>query len=136
LLRVIARRFSLWQKAVALAPLLLLAACLPGEIMVRCHVDGLVRPAPCCEHEQEPPDEGPAFEDRDCCDRELTARDRPVLEAARVIDGAPVSPAAVTAAASRAVAFPPEDRGARARQRYGPAREGPSIVLAKQAFLI
>jgi hypothetical protein len=135
LLRVISRRFSLWQKLVALAPLLVLAACLPGEIMVRCHVDGLLRPAPCCEHEQEPQDEGPAFEDRDCCDRELNARERPVLEA-RVIDGAQLSPAAVTPAASWASAFPLEDRGARALQRYGPAREGPSIVLAKHAFLI
>ena len=91
-----ARRFSLWQKLVALAPLLLVGVVLPGEVMVRCHLDGLLRPAPCCSHDPAPGASGPAFEARDCCDREVTATDRPVSEAVRATDGAQIANAAFT----------------------------------------
>ena len=73
-----------------------MAVVLPGEVMVRCHLDGLLRPAPCCSHEEEPGDSGPAFEARDCCDREVTATDRPVSEAVRATDGGQIAIAAFT----------------------------------------
>ena len=131
------RRFSLWQKLVALAPLLLLAVVLPGEVMVRCHLDGLLRPAPCCSHDPEPGDSGPAFEARDCCDREVTATDRPVSEAVRATDGGQIATGAFTPhAGAGALLIVPPNHGGWAAQRYGPTRGGPPIVLLKHAFLI
>ena len=130
-------RFSLWQKLVALAPLLLLAVVVPGEVMVRCHLDGLLRPAPCCSHEEEPGDSGPAFEARDCCDREITATDRPVSEAVRAGDGGQIARAAVMPqGGAGALGVAPANHAGGAAQRYGPARGGPPIVLLKHAFLI
>jgi hypothetical protein len=130
-------RFSLWQKLVALAPLVLVGVVWPGEVMVRCHLDGLLRPAPCCVHDPAPGNSGPAFETRDCCDREVTATDRPVSEAVRATDGGQIASAAFTphAGAGALRAAPVNHRGW-AAQRYGPVRRGPPIVLAKHAFLI
>ena len=134
---MIPRRFSLCQKLVALAPLLLLAVVLPGEVMVRCHLDGLLRPAPCCSHDPAPGDSGPAFEARDCCDREVTATDRPVSEAVRATGGGQIVSAALTPhGGAGALRVAPANHSGWAAQRYGPARHGPPIVLVKQAFLI
>jgi len=134
---VTSRRFSLWQKLVAVAPLLLLAVVVPGEVMVRCHLDGLLRPAPCCDHDEAPGDSGPAFETRDCCDREVTATDRPVSEAARATDGGQIASAAFAPhAGAGALLVAPVNHGSWAAQRYGPTRGGPPIVLLKHAFLI
>jgi hypothetical protein len=134
---VTSRRFSLWQKLVALAPLLLLAVVLPGEIMVRCHLDGLLRPAPCCSHQPAPADCGPAFEARDCCDREVTATDRPVSEVVRATDGGQIAAAAfMPRVGAGALLVAPANHSGWAAQRYGPMRGGPPIVLVKRAFLI
>jgi len=131
------RRFSVWQKVAALAPLLFLAVCLPGEIMVRCHMDGLLRPAPCCVHESPRADAGPALKARDCCDREVTAAHRPVFEAARATGDEHISLAALMPCMTGpADAASPRVQAGGFLQRHGPAREGPSIVLAKHAFLI
>jgi len=131
------RQFSLWQKLVAVAPLLLLAVVVPGEVMVRCHLDGLLRPAPCCDHDEAPGDSDPAFETRDCCDREVTATDRPVSEAARATDGGQIASAAFAPhAGAGALLVAPVNHGSWAAQRYGPTRGGPPIVLLKHAFLI
>ena len=131
------RQFSLWQKLVAVAPLLLLAVVVPGEVMVRCHLDGLLRPAPCCDHDEAPGDSGPAFETRDCCDREVTATDRPVSEAASATDGGQIASAAFAPhAGAGALLVAPVNHGSWAAQRYGPTRGGPPIVLLKHAFLI
>jgi hypothetical protein len=134
---VTSRRFALWQKLVALAPLLLVGVVLPGEVMVRCHLDGLLRPAPCCSHEEAPGDSGPAVEARDCCDREVTATDRPVSEAVRATDGGQIASAAFTPhSGAGALLMAPANHGGRAAQRYGPVRGGPPIILVKHAFLI
>jgi hypothetical protein len=131
------RRFSAWQKLVALAPLLLLAVYLPGETMLRCRIDGLLRPACCCPQEDAPALPGPVVKAQDCCDRELARTERPAFEAARPAgnDLAPPVAMAIAPIAGPVVPAPPSSFD-RASQRHGPAREGPPIVLIKHAFLI
>ena len=126
---MIPRRFSLWQKLVALAPLLLLAVYLPGEMMMRCRMDGLLRPACCCPR---------AEQAQDCCDRVVSASEqRPVVEAARRADPASVAPTSLAIVVTSPVAdSSPIRRFDGYAQRYGPPRGGPAIVLAKHAFLI
>ena len=135
---MISRRFSFWQKVVALAPLLFVAVDLPAEAMLRCRFDGLLRPACCCPATRAAQEAGPAMKARDCCDPELSQTDRPVVEAAQRNDTGAATAVAVVAAFA---ASPLPHLGAPARpdptaQRYGPAREGPPIVLVKHAFLI
>ena len=133
------RRFALWQKVVALAPLLLVAVYLPGEMMLRCRIDGLLRPACCCpaQEAQTPQDAGPTAEAQDCCDREITGSTRPVVEAARRAEpGLLPAFALLPSATATVAALPAGDRDPPAAQRYGPAREGPPLVLLKHAFLI
>jgi len=138
---VISRRFSPWQKLVALAPLLLVAVYLPGEMMVRCRFDGLLRPARCCpqasEESGDAQDLAPVVKAQDCCHSELSASERPVVEATQRTDPGSVTWAwaATPAAAPVSDASPPRP-GAWAAQRYGPVRVAPPIVLAKHAFLI
>jgi hypothetical protein len=135
------QRFSLWQKAVALAPLLLLLVYLPGEMMMRCQMDGLLRPACCC-----PPASDAAkpnavansvLQAQGCCAPELTEIDRPSAEAARLADRE-LSPTVTVAfvASSITVLAPPATRPDRAWQRHGPVDDGPPVVLLKHAFLI
>lgn len=134
---MISRRFALWQKVMALAPLLLVAVYLPGEMMLRCRIDGLLRPACCCPPSEAPQDAGPAVEAQDCCDREITGGARPVVEAARRAEPGLVPAFALLPAATATLAeVPAGDRLRPAAQRYGPAREGPPLVLLKHAFLI
>jgi len=136
---MISRRFSPWQKLVALAPLLLIAVYLPGEMMMRCRFDGLLRPACCCPQAgHEAQDAGPVVKAQDCCDRVLNAGEqRPVVEAARRADPASVTWAWVaTPVASPVIESAPPRPAAWAAQRYGPAPGRPPIVLVKHAFLI
>jgi hypothetical protein len=131
------RRFSLWQKVTALAPVLLLLVYLPGETMLRCRMDGLLRSTCCCPDEKQDQDSGPAFKAQNCCDQEITGSERPVVEAAR--RSAPDVPLAVAIAlpvstASLDLATP--DRPVRTWQAQGPPRNGPPLVLLKHAFLI
>jgi hypothetical protein len=134
---LVTRRFTVWQKLVALAPLLLVAVHLPGEMMLRCRISGLLRPACCCPSADQPQDPGPVVKDQDCCDREVTASQRPVVEAARRADPGSLALASVSTivASITTEAFPTRHPGWAAR-RYGPARSGPPIVLVKHAFLI
>jgi hypothetical protein len=132
------RRFAAWQKVVALAPLLLLAVYLPGQMMLRCRIDGMLRPACCCPEEAAPShDGGPILKAQDCCARELSATDRPVVEAAQLsgVDSAWTVAAALPALAVSIVRtdFAPSARG---WQAQGPPGEGPPLVLLKHAFLI
>lgn len=135
--RMIRRRFSWWQKAVALAPALLLLVCLPGQMMLRCRIDGLLRAACCCAQESESQRSGPVFRAQDCCDREVTQSQRPTAEAAGSpnLDIAPMVFVALAPLPALIVA-PPAEHLYRAAQRHGPAREGPRLILLKQAFLI
>ena len=138
--RMASRRFSAWQKVVALAPLLLLAVYLPGQMMLRCRIDGLLRPACCCSSESETQDNGPVIRAQDCCERELTVSQRPVVVEARssvaTLDFAWAAFTAVPAPA--AFLLPAEtDRSHRSWQAHGPPREGPTLaLLLKHAFLI
>jgi len=135
---VISRHFARWQKLAALAPALLLLVCLPAQMMLRCRIDGLLRPACCCAQpeEREQP-AGPTIAAQDCCDRVMPNSDRQAADVARPVtrDLAPTTDLAVV------VDFPPllapaPHRFDRTSQRYGPAREGPPLVLLKHAFLI
>ena len=136
--RVISRRLSAWQKIVALAPALLLMAYLPAEAMLRCRIDGMLRSACCCPAKTEAPTSHAAIRAADCCEQAvIVAHQRPAMEAPR----APHVDQVLTAAIAPFVAFTvpaiaPAARIDWAAQRYGPPREGPPLVLLKQAFLI
>lgn len=130
------RRFSVWQKVVALAPLLLLAVYLPGQMMLRCRIDGHLRPACCCPPGEQAQDSGPVVKAQDCCDRELTANLRPVVEADQQAADLVVAPASFLAVLPIAVPLAESDRSNLTWQAHGPPREGPPIVLLKHAFLI
>jgi hypothetical protein len=131
------RRFSPWQKAVALAPALLLLVYLPAQMMLRCGIDGLLRATCCCSHEGEHESSGPVVKAQDCCDQEVAQNQRPKAEAASspTRDIAAIAAVAILTTSVPFVELPTE-RFDRAAQRHGPAREGPRIVLLKQAFLI
>ena len=135
---LISRRLSRWQKAVALAPVLLLLVYLPGEMMLRCSMDGLLRPTCCCPQKAEAETSGPVVKAADCCDPAVVAQGaRPAAEAARPAtrDLVQVATTAIVAPLFPSLASPIQ-RLDRAWQRHGPAREGPPIVLLKHAFLI
>jgi len=137
LARMISWRFSVWRKVVALAPLLLLAVYLPGQSMLRCRIDGLLRAACCCPQKSDAPDTGPVVKAQDCCDREDTVNERPVVEATRNHGVDVVSATAYSLLPALIALLPTEPAvSGRARQRHGPPREGPTIVLLKHAFLI
>ena len=131
------RRFSIWQKVTALAPVLLLLVYLPGETMLRCRIDGLLHSTCCCAHQNQAPDAGPVLKAQDCCDQEMTGSERPVVDAAR--RSAPDVPLAVAAAIPVSIAsfdLATPDRPVRTWQAQGPPRDGPPLVLLKHAFLI
>jgi hypothetical protein len=135
---VISRRFSLLQKLTALAPLLLVAVYLPAEMMLRCRIDGRLRPACCCPADAKPQDSGPVVQAQDCCDRELTGSARPVVAAPRAVSGTDVVWATAAALPVQSISFSfAQARGPDwAWQANGPPREGPPLVLLKHAFLI
>ena len=130
-------RFSPWQKAVALAPVLLLLVYLPGQMLLRCRIDGLLRSACCCAQESESQSFQPVVKAQDCCDREVTQNQRPAAEAAGAPtrDAAPAAVIALVAAPAPLLAEPTREFD-RAAQRHGPAHPGPRLVLLKQSFLI
>jgi hypothetical protein len=136
---VIPRRFAAWHKVVALAPLLLLAIYLPGEMMLRCRVDGLLRPACCCpeEGDSQAQDATPVARAQDCCDQELTATQRPVVVQAQT-SVADMDWALVATLPGLPVAEP--DRSDRTPrpiwQAQAPPGDRPPLVLLKHAFLI
>jgi hypothetical protein len=131
------RRFSVWQKVVALAPLLLLAVYLPGEMMLRCRIDGLLRPACCCPHGAEPAREGgPTVKAQDCCAREMSTNERPVVEPAQRAADLPVAPVSFPAVLSSDSPLAGRGRIDLTWQAHRPPRGGPPVVLLKHAFLI
>ncbi|HVV51255.1 MAG TPA: hypothetical protein VHO06_16420 [Polyangia bacterium] len=131
------RRFSIWQKLVALAPLLLVAVYLPGEMMLRCRIDGRLRPMCCCSHDDQNQDPGPVAKAQDCCDQEMTGSNRPVVEAA-ANDGLDVHwvTAAVVPVVPLALGLGSLDRPVRIWRAQGPPPDGPPLILLKHAFLI
>jgi hypothetical protein len=135
---MISRRFALWQKATAFVPVVLLLVYLPGEMMLRCRIDGLLRSACCCPQQSERQDSGPVVRAQDCCEREVTQNQRPAAEAARPAgrDLAAVATVVFVAAPVPLATSSSTERFDWAWQRYGPVRQGPPIILLKHAFLI
>ena len=135
--RMISRRFALWQKAAAFVPVLLLLGYLPGEMILRCRIDGLLRSACCCPQQSDRQDSGPVVRAQDCCEREVTQNQRPAAETARPASrDFVVADTIVFEAAPVAQLTSPTERFDWAWQRYGPVGQGPPIVLLKHAFLI
>ena len=136
--RVILRRSSAWQKVVALAPVLLFTARLPAEVMLRCRIDGMLRSACCCPAKQEAPSSQNTLRAADCCERAVVAANQlPAVVPPQAPDAAHLlTGAAAPATASVIPVVAPPTRIDWGAQRYGPAREGPPIVLLKHAFLI
>jgi hypothetical protein len=134
---VTSRRFNRWQKVAAFVPALLLLVCLPAQAMLRCRIDGLLRTECCCSHQQEEPPSGPAIKAQDCCDQEIAQTQRPKADVGRSASR-DLTPTAVLAVfiPSAPLLVPATNRFDGAVQRYGPAREGPPLVLLKHAFLI
>jgi hypothetical protein len=134
---LISRRYTLLQKAAALAPALLLLVYLPAQAMLRCRIDGLLRTECCCSHQQKEQPSGPAIKAPDCCDQEIAQGHRPKADVSRSSsrDLTPVVALAVLLPTASPIS-PPVVRFDGAAQRHGPAREGPPLVLLKHAFLI
>jgi hypothetical protein len=134
---VVSRHFTRWQKAAAFMPALLLLVYLPAQAMLRCRIDGLLRTECCCSHQKKEQPSGPAIKAQDCCDQELAQSERPKADVARSSsrDLAPIAVLAVFIPSAPLLA-PTINRFDGAVPRYGPAREGPPLVLLKHAFLI
>ena len=127
----------MWRKAVAFAPVLLLLVYLPGQLMLRCRMDGLLRPSCCCSYPNDAQKSGPALKAQDCCDREMTGSERPLADAARRT--APEASGAIAAVLPVSTPFfdlAGRNRSLRPWQAQGPPRGGPALVLLKHAFLI
>jgi hypothetical protein len=136
---VISRRFTVWQKLTALAPLFLLVVAGPGQELLRCQIDGLLRTSCCCPADQESESDSSTavVKTQGCCDRSAAA-------------AADHSPAETTTTAHdrfgwtsfQALAAPAvlslahSDRAIPLRQSHWPRRDGPSVLLLKNAFLI
>jgi hypothetical protein len=133
------RRFATWQKVAAFAPLLLLAVALPSQSLLRCRIDGFLRSSCCCPAEAKAETERalPVVKAQDCCDREGTLGERPVIAPIRTssVDTA-WTPSIAVSAPSVYFSFAAPDRSQRVWQAQGPPRQGPPIVLLKHAFLI
>lgn len=129
------RRYSIWQKVAALAPIALMLVYLPGQMYLRCRIDGSIRSICCCRDEAQQENPDAVARAQDCCDREVSTNARPVVDAASselelapaVATFTPVALAALTPAA------PHVDR---AWAAHGPPRGGPAVVLLKHSFLI
>jgi len=130
------RRFSVWKKVVALAPLLLLVVYLPGQMMLRCRIDGHLRPACCCPQGEQTPDPGPVVKAQGCCDRELSVNQRPVVECDQRAIDLVVAPASFLAVLPIAAPLAEPNRSGLTWHAHGPPHQGRPIVLLKQAFLI
>ena len=129
------RRYALWQKVAALAPLALLLAYLPGQMLLRCRMDGSVRSACCCPTEEADQLPDPVARAQDCCDRELIVTARPIATASQPANPQ-FAPDVVAFWTPAFDAVPPLRAVDRAWRSHGPPRGGPTVVLLKQSFLI
>jgi hypothetical protein len=140
----------MWHKVTALAPVLLLLVYLPGESLLRCRADGLLRATCCCAQDQgqeqgqeqaqaKAQASGPALKAQSCCARETTASERPAVEeaeAARRVTPDVSSALAALPPASPLVALATAARSVPGWEAQGPPGDGPRLVLLKHAFLI
>lgn len=117
--------------------MLLLLVYLPAQALLRCRMDGMLRPACCCPQESERERANPVMQAQDCCDRELAPSNRPTAEAARPANRDIIQMTVVAFATPSTITLvSPSVRPDGAWPRHGPAREGPPLVLLKHAFLI
>lgn len=131
------RHITRLQKVAALLPALLMLVYLPAQAMLRCRVDGLLRTECCCPHQQQEQPSGPTIKAQDCCAQELAQTERPEADVAREPSRDLAPSAALAIVIPTAVLpAPASNRFDGLVSRYGPAREGPPLVLLKHAFLI
>jgi hypothetical protein len=126
------RRPRIWQRLVALAPLVLVLVSLPSQVLVRCRMDGRLREACCCPRDAGAAPAAPAVTSADCCAPETSVRQLPVARASAATESAPVLAVTFLSALPDAAKRTP----ARRARPSAPAREGPPLRLLKQAFLI
>jgi hypothetical protein len=122
-----------WQKLLAVPPVLLLVALLPGQVLLRCQMDGHLRPSCCCPTSDDAPPAGPAFIER-CCDRESAPE--PVVRVASTWPPAVDLVPPIRAESALAAPAPTPRAPVRTAQESHAARGGPSLPIAKQALLI
>lgn len=133
---MVSGRLSVWQKVVAFAPLLLLAVSVPGQVLLRCQMDGLVRSSCCCPPDKGPPSSIPVLKTQGCCDREVTVNEPAAAERGRLSAADFVAAAILSLSDPTALVADDSGRATSRSSSHGPPREGPSIVLLKQSFLI
>jgi hypothetical protein len=137
-MRLLSRRFTIRQKLTALAPVLLLVVAVPGQQLLRCSMDGILRTSCCCPAGKDIKDDGAmaVIKTQGCCDRTAAAADHPPAETTRTIHDQFAWTSFEVLATP--VAFSIDDRGRdfSVRQSHGPPRDGPSVLLLKSAFLI
>ena len=136
--RLTSRRFTAWQKLTALAPVLLLVVAAPGQELLRCQMDGILRTSCCCPAEKASASDSPAavLKTQGCCDRTATAADHPPAETTRTTYDQFGWTSFQALAAPAALSFDPPDLAIPVRQSHGPPRDGPSVLLLKSSFLI
>ncbi|MEO5770353.1 MAG: hypothetical protein ABIS92_18500 [Polyangia bacterium] len=140
---MVRRQFSAMRQVVALAPLLLLAVYVPGQMMLRCRMDGVIRATCCCpvaEDDQRSPPAEYGLKAPDCCEHQLSASARQPVEPASTtaarIAAPPLSGTLAFGAAPLSLDGEPA-RAHRAWRANGPPGDaGPALVLLKHAFLI
>jgi hypothetical protein len=131
------RRICVLWHVLGVALALMLVVSVPGQMVLRCHMDGRVRASCCCPRQDSAAAEpaGAVLKQQACCDPEITSQPLPVAETPRVSkQNQPpvvVFPSSVVALWSPMVVWPPGQLGG-----CGPPPQGPSIVVLKQAFLI
>ena len=136
--RLIPRRFTVWQKLTAFAPLFLLIVVVPGQELLRCQMDGLLRTSCCCPSDKETNSDSSmaVLKAQGCCDRMATAANHPPAEAPRTAHDQFGWMSFQALAAPVALSLDPSVRAIPVRQSHGPPRSGPSVLLLKNAFLI
>jgi hypothetical protein len=133
------RKAALWRKVLAWVPVLLVMASIPEHALLRCRMDGELRAACCCHRAGETSTSepsGPAVSKPCCCDRVVVGRSVAPFASGR--GPAPVIQVAipVVCPAYAVLAAPALMRAARDVRGGGPAREGPTLLVWNQTFLI
>jgi hypothetical protein len=134
---MIARRYTALQKLTAVVPVLLLVVAIPGQQLLRCQMDGLLRTSCCCPVDAEMSGKSvPVISAQSCCSPVAAVTDRLPAEAVRAAAGefAWTSFQALAAPVALSAAEPARDLPV--RQSHGPPGRCPSLVLLKSAFLI
>jgi hypothetical protein len=135
---MVPRRFTTWQKLTVLVPVLLLVVVAPGQELLRCQMDGILRASCCCPADKEAKSGNATavLKTQGCCDRTATADNHPPAETTRTVHDQVGSTSFAALVAPVTCSLDRRDRDLRVRQSHGPPRDGPSVLLLKSAFLI